>query len=109
MLRPTTTCTRGNPRSEGHEKLSSQFLVGRGILKVKGKKGEGMHPSFFNKVFRVTLGNPPQQKAALIGNDAVPCVVFNEQLWAGGRMTDNLTTFQSSTTGDCHPTSSRDR
>ena len=68
-----------------------------------------MHPSFPKKNFRAISGNPPHQKAALIGSEAVPCVVFNEQLWAGGRMTDNLTMFQSSTTGDCQPTSSRDR
>ena len=72
---------------------------------MKGKR-EGMHPSFFNKIFRLIACNPPQQKAALIGSEAVLCLVFNEQLWTGGRMTDKLRMFQSSTTGDCQPTSS---
>ena len=41
------------------------------------KKGwESMHPSFYNGVFREILGISPQQKAALIGNDAVLCLVF---------------------------------
>ena len=54
----------------------SEVICLRIFCKFCKKGWESMRPSFYNKVFREILGISPQQKAALIGNDAVLCLVF---------------------------------
>ena len=44
---------------------------------MKGKR-EGVHPSFCNKIFLLIACSPPQQKAALIGSEAVLLLVFSD-------------------------------